>query len=383
MYLPEKGYKRVMVVTFYVALGCVIAFFFFKYLFIALLPFLIGLLIAHLIQPAINFLHEKARFPKKLTVLLIVLFAFAVVGFLLFLLFSRIAVEFEGLREYLPTLPEKISGYADQFAAWLDTITIDLPWLNFGEIIGKLTADLDQTLLDFAQFASPYLATFVKNLAVGVPYTLLFIVITIIAVCYISMDYRRIIAFIRAQIPEKAYQYVTEVKDQFVSTTLKYFKAYSFIIFITFIELLIGFSIIGVPYALVLAVVVALIDILPVLGTGTVLIPWAVFSLIGKDFYTGIAILVLYGLITLIRQIIEPRIVGTTIGLYPLVTLLCMYLGVRIAGLGGLFGFPIAAIILKNMNDKGMLHLYKNPPKSAEEALIESKAKYKRFQKKK
>ena len=116
-----------------------------------------------------------------------------------------------------------------------------------------------------------------------------------------------------------------------------------------------GFSILGVEYSLLLAVITAIIDVLPILGTGTVLIPWGIISLFQGNFVLGIGILVLYGVITLVRQIIEPKIVGDYIGLYPLVSLICMYVGLRLFGIVGLFLLPISVIMLKNLHDKGII----------------------------
>jgi predicted PurR-regulated permease PerM len=138
---------------------------------------------------------------------------------------------------------------------------------------------------------------------------------------------------------------------------MKYIKAYLIILLMTFSELLIGFFILKIPYALTLASVIAIIDILPVLGVGTVLIPWGIVLIILGDSFLAAGIFILYGIIWVVRQIVEPRIVGKSMGLSPLITLAAMYIGYSSIGYGGLFVFPIAAMILKCLYDIGMFKI--------------------------
>ena len=129
---------------------------------------------------------------------------------------------------------------------------------------------------------------------------------------------------------------------------------------ITFIELSIGLTIIGVENSIIIALLTACLDILPVLGTGGVMIPWSIISLIMGDIGVGIGLIVVYLVVTVIRNIIEPKIVGTQLGLHPLATLISMFIGVNIAGIIGLFGFPIMLSLLLHLNKHGVIKLLKN-----------------------
>ena len=140
---------------------------------------------------------------------------------------------------------------------------------------------------------------------------------------------------------------------------MKYLRAYFFIIVITFSELYLGFLILDVEYAVGLALLIAVVDILPVLGTGTILIPWTLICFLKKDFYLGIGLAIMYLVIAVIRQIIEPRIVGRSIGLHPLVTLASMYVGLKLGGLLWLILLPVAVNVLKNLNEEGKIRLWK------------------------
>ena len=105
----------------------------------------------------------------------------------------------------------------------------------------------------------------------------------------------------------------------------------------------------GVDYALSLSLAVAAVDLLPVLGTGTVLIPWGIFSLLTKNFRLGFGLLILYALLTVVRQISEPRVLGQSLGIHPILTLVAIYGGLRLAGVWGMLLFPLALVIIKGL----------------------------------
>mgnify|MGYP000290831249 FL=1 len=159
---------------------------------------------------------------------------------------------------------------------------------------------------------------------------------------------------------------------------LKMLRAYLLIILITFVEMTIGLGILKLAglyessYILAIALLTAIVDILPVLGTGTVLIPWAVYSLCTGRVGFGIGLIVIYVAISVIRQIIEPKLVAGQLGLPPVVTIVGMYIGLQLFGFIGLFLVPLTLIMLKLLNDQNLIHLWNrgdaatSPPKSPE-----------------
>lgn len=152
---------------------------------------------------------------------------------------------------------------------------------------------------------------------------------------------------------------ITGLKENVLGTLGKFLRAYTLIISITFLELSTGFWIIGIPNAVLFGLVVAIIDIMPILGTGAVLIPWSVVALIMGNTKVGLGMLFLYIIITVVRQVLEPKIVGQQIGLHPLVTLILMYVGAQLMGVLGLFALPIMATILVKLNKEGSIHLFR------------------------
>ena len=129
--------------------------------------------------------------------------------------------------------------------------------------------------------------------------------------------------------------------------------------FITFVELSIGLTLIGIKHAVAVALVASIFDILPVLGTGGVMIPWTVLAALQGNYSLAVGLLVIYIVITVIRNIIEPKIVGSQLGLHPVVTLCSMFVGVQLFGVIGLFGFPIGLSLLRYLNDHGVIKLFR------------------------
>ena len=140
-----------------------------------------------------------------------------------------------------------------------------------------------------------------------------------------------------------------------VGTLFVCIRSYALIMSITFVELSVGLTLIGVNRAILVALLIAIFDILPVLGTGGIMIPWVILSALGGDLPHAFALLVLYVIITVIRNIIEPRIVGAQIGLHPVLTLMSMFVGNHLFGIVGLFGLPILLSLLRYLNDNGTI----------------------------
>jgi len=181
------------------------------------------------------------------------------------------------------------------------------------------------------------------------PEILLFIIATIMSTYFIASYRENIIYWASTQLPENWYENICNVKDNVFKSIFKLIRAYIIILSITFTELFIGFSIIGIENSLVLALLVSIVDLLPVLGTGVIIIPWAVYQLLVGELFIGVSLIILWGLILVIRQIIEPKIIGTQIGVNPLLTLMGIYVGFKLLGAAGLILGPITVVILKSI----------------------------------
>jgi len=199
-----------------------------------------------------------------------------------------------------------------------------------------------------------------------VPLMVVGVLLTVIATIFTATDYDRLVGFIRRQLPEDKRGALSLAKRTIGSSVSKLLKSYLTIMFITFVEMWISLGIakaVGVydgNYVVAIALITAVVDILPVLGTGSVVIPWAIVSFATGKVGLGIWLLVTYAVITVARQILEPKLVAGNLGLPPVLTLCAMYVGVQLFGFVGLFLLPISLMLIKVLNDQGVLHLWKS-----------------------
>ena len=199
------------------------------------------------------------------------------------------------------------------------------------------------------------------------------VIITIVSTCFVTSDFTKITNFIMNQFPEERRNDFSRAKTILRSSLGKMAKAYAQIMGITFLEMLIGLfvlNLVGVyksGYIAIIAAATAVIDIVPVLGTGTVLIPWAVYSLIVGNYGLAIGLLIIYACISVIRQIIEPKLVAGQLGLSPVVTIFAMYVGLKLFGVLGMLLIPLLVIMLKLLNDEGIIKLWKSPDESQQQ----------------
>ena len=184
-------------------------------------------------------------------------------------------------------------------------------------------------------------------------------IFAIISSFLFTLDYYRFTGFVMRQFPERVQHIILNIKRNIFGTIFKLMKAYFILMTLTFIELSIGFTIFSIPNAILLAVIIAILDILPAIGVGGILIPWSIIELVKGNYNLSIGLIVIYAIITIIRYILEPKIVGSQIGLNPIVIIISIFLGAQIFGFLGIFILPIIATIIKYLNDSGTIKLFK------------------------
>lgn len=346
----EKSFHRTVRYLFGILLIVAGVYLFFHYLFGALLPFLIAYLIALCLQPLARSLEKRAGISRKVTVLFAVFLIVAALVLLCVLLVKRITGELGSLAnvlgEFLARLRED-PAYADEIAA---RISERIPFVNARPAVEGFLSDLDNRLTDLlgvlAERLSGSVLPFLAGLAAFLPNALLTVLVVLLSAYYLAIDLRGFHAFLLSLFPSAAAEKLIGLKRVVAEVGGSFFRAYGLIMLVTFSELFSALLLLGYRYAFLIALGTAVIDILPVLGTGTVLLPWAAFLLLAGETGEGIGLLVVYGVMTVVRQIIEPRIVGRYIGLPPLAALASMYLGLQLIGFWGLFLFPLAALLL-------------------------------------
>lgn len=352
----EKKQKFIIDCAYY-GLLLLIAWFVCRYLIGWLMPFLLAFLIAALIQPAVYFLHRRLRINRRAAGVFAVLAAAALFGFAVGFGLSRLLQELAAVLQTLPglivdfthslhRLSGSISGYVSTLPAEISAQMLDA--------LGRAESELTKI-----SSLSPGVISAAWKVASGVPGLLLKCIITVVAACFISMDYLPIRSFILRQLSPTHQEWVLDLKEFFIRTIGKLLLAYLTLMCVTFVELSVGLTVLRVPHSVMVALLIAVVDILPVLGTGTVMIPWAAIELITGNYTFALCLAILYAVITVVRNILEPKLVGYHLGLHPLVTLIAMFVGLTSVGIVGMFLFPILLIIVKHLQDTGRIRLWK------------------------
>jgi len=342
-FLPKEPYKRVFVVVFYATLGCILFYLFFRFFWIPLLPFLIALLLSALIRPIVLFLKKKFRIPTQVgTLLLLLLLIF---GILVLLYTATVRLLAEAGKFLASEVPEKAGtssltlALQSMLSKWFPGAKKYLESQNFGYAVRN-------SLRSAASSFTASIPGFLSKTLSQLPLVLFFIVVLVIAAYYLVTDKERIFGSLGKIFPERIVNEVRILRRQAGDCFLQYLKAAIILLLVTFSELLIGFMILQVPYPLTLAALIAVIDFSPILGTGTVMVPWAIVSMVSGDIRTALGLLILWAVISTIRQILEPKIIGKKLGLHPFHALVAMYFGFSLFGFTGLVLAPLAITVL-------------------------------------
>ena len=187
----------------------------------------------------------------------------------------------------------------------------------------------------------------VGGFVLSLPAALLFVLISVVAAFYFSLDLPRVHGVIRRLFPPSAANALSALRADAFRLGLGYARSYLILAGIIFLIMLLGLSLLGVRYALLLSILLAAVDILPVLGIGVILVPWGIVTMAFGDTGLGIGLLVLFGAAEILRQVIEPKLLGAALGVHPLLSLFSLYLGARLFGLFGLILGPVIAVLLR------------------------------------
>lgn len=380
--------RRAIINIVYFALIVAIGFLVVRYALSVCLPFAIAFVLAAILQRPKKFLVKKAHFKNGAAAGLCVFLAIFIVVALVSLVGVRVFDEIKGFAAYISAQLKNLDEVVNNIETWLMNLISSLPeflsktlkesasdlFSNIREYLAGESNNLSSSItssigskFQFSWITGPLSG--VISTAKQLPSILLSILISIIACCFMTSEFAEIKAFIACQFPEHRRKDLSRAKHILRTSLGKMGKAYLLIMLVTFIEVSIGLTVlklVGVfssAYIMLIAAGTAVVDILPVLGTGTVLIPWAAYSFITGNIGLGIGLLVLYGVITVVRQIVEPKLVAGQLGLSPIVTIMALYLGLKAFGVLGMFVTPILVIMLKLLNDEGIIKIWKSPAK--------------------
>lgn len=309
-----------------------------------LLPFLIGLMLAAMLDRPMCFmknrLHISRPFGATLSVVFVAVVICGILGVLLFALY----VEVRGI---LVQLPQFYTEFTQILQKMIDYVSTEYEWVT-PELLEEFEA-LVMKLRDAVFSLINRISRGVWNTAISVPQMFIGFMMMFFSTFFFLRDGERMREYIRRQIPSGWMDNMRRARLDLFLSLFGYIRAILFLAALTFVELIIGFSVLGVSYGIVIAFICAVLDALPAIGTGWVLTPWAAVCLAMGNYRMSVALLVLYGITWIVRQLLEPRVVGGQINMHPLVLLFAMYLGMQFFGVTGLLTGPLTAIVLRSI----------------------------------
>jgi sporulation integral membrane protein YtvI len=341
--LPQKGLLIALVI------GLTAVFF-------ALLPYLwpfaVALVCSRLLEPFVRRMGGILRplhLGRRTAALLGMLLLFGVAGTLVGLLLGRVSQELGAMVRTLPQLVGWITGTALPNLRSLYDRYLALMPAYVPELISNTVSSLAQQAVGWAATLSGWLTTGAWSTALGIPHVLLALVLILMGTYYFTADRERIRIFFGRLLPAGVRRQGSSIWQDVLRSIGGQLKGQLVVSLLIMLFLVVLFWLFRVPYGLVAGIGIGLMDSLPVLGAGLFLVPWSLLSFIGGNTANGTLMAAAYLGTVIIRQVLEPRIVGRNLGLHPLVTMAAMYAGFRLFGIPGLIGGPVLMGVLRSV----------------------------------
>jgi len=342
--MNERALRRFLLCAASAAAAALLLYAALRYALLWLLPFLTAFAAAAAIEPAVRFLHARLRLRRSFSALVLTLFLVFVLGGLLSLFGAALAGEAAALLERAPALLDALPAALDALLARVERYSAACPaWLR-----ERIEASLARTLADAETLLGDLAGRLVRRLgmaATAVPGVVLAVATTVLAIYFTSASLPELKGFVSAHLSPAARRRLLDLRGGLAASARRWLRAELTLGAVTFSLLLAGLLLLREPYALLLALLITLVDALPVFGTGTVLLPWAAAALLLQNTPKAMALAALY-LVTLVaHNVLEPRLLGAQAGLPPIASLLAMYLGYCACGVAGMVLFPFLLLL--------------------------------------
>ena len=345
----------------YYGIICAIIVLFLKYGLKYILPFVLAFLINYLFKKPIVLFEKKTGLSRKNSALIVL--TLAVILLLLLVVLCGVKVV-TSLKDVITAIPGIYTGsvepYIQKALQWYErTDFIDILGPTAGAILESTAESILTSLGSLVTNSSVRIVQWLTNVISSFPSFLMTLLMTVISVYFIAFDYDRLIHFIRLQLSKRQLFFIGHVKNNFFNTIVKYLASYSLIMLITMAEMTVLMLAARVPRAVTVAFLIALFDFMPIVGISTILIPWIVIDLFSGNYTQAVILLVGYIIMTVVRNIIEPKIVGEQVGIHPLLTLILMFVGIKLDGLIGMLGLPVIAVVLVQLQKAEIIYFYR------------------------
>lgn len=342
MNLPKDEPAKSICIIIYVFFAAVSFYVFFKYLLSAVLPFILSFLLAHALRPCYELLRLRTKLSRRICAGVLVAVCGAFVT-------ALVAIVIQNLYSEAVILAESISAGSVMDISSVTGVFADVAQNPIIKAVSEWAKSSGINVLSSVSgFFAQKLPQIAEQTIKGVPSFLFSCIVFLFSGAYFLSDRQEIRSFFSDHMSKKAFKGFGVLKHRGVQVSTRLLKGYFIITVLTFCQLLIGFFIIKAEYAFIIALITAVLDALPFIGTGVVLVPWAIFAISSGDAKTGAVLLVLFAIITVVRQIAEPAILGREQGIHPLASMLAIYIGYSLFGFKGMIIAPAVAAIVKN-----------------------------------
>ena len=316
------------------------------------MPFVIGWCISAIAAPVVNWLEKHFKIVKKLGSALIVVLVIGLIVLLIYLAVSRLVTEVGDLLKNIPDLYEQLANGLSQIGQSMSGLFARLPE-EVRSGFQTMMSNLNEYMGDLISKIGEPTVTAAGNLAMRLPFFLVSVLVSVISAYFFTVERDEVLSWAKKVMPQAVVKRMTLVMDNLRYAVGGYFKAQFKIMGVVFLILMVGFALLKINYFALIAFLIAFLDFLPFFGTGTAMIPWALYKFLVGDYKTAILLFVIYAVTQLVRQILQPKLVADSMGMNPLVTLLLLYVGYRVSSvLGLLLSVPIGMVVI-NMHQAG------------------------------
>lgn len=311
-----------------------------------LMPFVIGWIISSIASPVVNWLEKRLKIVKKLGSALIVVVVLILIVMLIYFAFSRITAEVGDLVENFPGLYAQLEVGLRQIGNTMSGVFLRLPeGIQHGW--NAVLQNLDQSMGNLVTRISRPTMTAAGNFAKSLPSYLISFIVVMMSAYFFTVERDEVIQWLKKVSPPSVAKRMDLVMDNLRYAVGGYFKAQFKIMAIVFVILFAGFAVLGVHYSVLIAFLIAFLDFLPFFGTGTAMIPWALYTGLMGDYKMTVSLIIIYIVTQLVRQLLQPKLVGDSMGMNPLVTLLLLYIGYKVSSvIGMILAVPIGLVLI-------------------------------------
>ena len=317
------------------------------------MPFVLALVTAWLLNPLVRGLQRRLGLSRGVLSLFLILLAFAAAGGALFGLGYSLFSEVSALLADWQGAWAALQTGVDAAGAWLDKLLAYLP----GELRVFIDENLDRlwaALYDWVSAVAPALGARAGNFAMGVPSFVVALIVFILGAYFITADYPHYRFLMTDKLPPEVRAFASHIKHTALGAFAGYVRAEVIISIGVFAILLVGFLLIGQSYAVLLALALAVLDFIPIIGSGTIMVPWAFIDLLTGNWTHALGLMVVWGVVCVFRRVAEPKAVGSQTGLSPILSLISMYVGMRLAGVLGMILGPVLCLVAINVARTGV-----------------------------